>query len=296
MAAISRTISKGLKAQGSGLILAAALSLLPFALPVHAQARRIISIIPSTTEMLFAMGAGDRVIAIGSYDNYPPEARKLPRVGALIDPNVEQILQMRPDLVVLYGTQTELKRRLDRANIPNYSYAHSGLADITQTIRSLGTRVGVAASAEALAARLERQLADIRARVAKRPRPKALLVFGREPGSLRNIDASGGVGFLHDMLETAGGTDVLGDIRRQSVAMTTEMVLARAPDVIVELRYSKDDINNADMSAWNRLAAVPAVRNHRVILLTGEEFVVPGPRVAQATERLAAALHPEVFK
>src|SRR5947207_3596150 len=147
MAAVSRTISKVLRAKSSGLILAAALSLQLSALVVNAQARRIISIIPATTEMLFAMGAGDRVIAIGNYDTYPPEAQKLPKVGALIDPNVEQILQMRPDLVVIYGTQTELKRRLDRANIAYYSYVHKGLSDIAQTIRTLGMRVGADAGA-----------------------------------------------------------------------------------------------------------------------------------------------------
>ena len=272
------------------LIVTIALSLQPSAL--LGEARRVISIIPSTTEMLFAMGAGDRVIAIGSYDTYPPEAQKLPRVGGLIDPNVEQILQTHPDLVVVYGTQTELKRRLERANIPYYSYVHKGLADITETIRTLGMRVGVDAGANALASRIEQQLADIRRRVASRPRPKTLLVFGHEPGSLRNLDASGGDGFLHDMLDVAGGADVLGDIHRQSVQMSTEMVLARAPEVIVEFQYSKDA--NPHMGAWDRLSAVPAVKNHRVILLTGEEFVVPGPRVAQATQRLAAALHPEV--
>ena len=275
-----------------------ALCLLLCALPAtgRAQARRIISIIPSATEMLFAMGAGDRVIAIGTYDHYPPEAQQLPRVGALIDPNVEQILQMRPDLVVMYGTQIELKRRLERASISAFPYENKGLADITETIRTLGVRVGVGAQANALATRLERQIAAIRARVAKSPRPKTLLVFEREPGSLRNIFASGGLGFLHDILETAGGSDVLGEIKRQSVTMSTEMVLARAPEVIIELRYSQADVNNSDMSAWNRLSTIPAVKNHRVILLTGEEFVVPGPRVVAATERIAAALHPELFK
>jgi len=268
-----------------------ALSLQPLAL--FAEAHRVISIIPATTEMLFAMGAGDRVIAIGNYDRYPPESQKLPRVGGLIDANVEQILQMHPDLVVVYGTQTELRRRLERANIPYYSYVHKGLADITQTIRTLGMRVGADAAGNALASRIEQQLDDVRRRVAAQPRPKTLLVFGREPGSLRNIDASGGDGFLHDMLETAGGADVLSDIHRQSVMMTTEMVLARAPDVIIELRYLKDAVNNADLTAWNRLSSVPAVKNHRVILLTGEEFVVPGPRVAQAVRRMAAVLHPD---
>ena len=286
----------GLRAKGIGLIcvLAAAFSLQPSAL--HAQAKRIISIIPSATEMLFAMGAGDRVIAIGTYDHYPPEAQKLPRVGALIDPNVEQILQMRPDLVVMYGTQTELKRRLERASISTFPYENKGLADISDTIRTLGLRVGVAAQANALATRLEQQIAGIRARVAKSPRPKTLLVFEREPGSLRNIFASGGLGFLHDILEAAGGSDVLGEIKRQSVTMSTEMVLARAPEVIIELRYAQADINNADMSAWNRLSTVPAVKNHHVILLAGEEFVVPGPRVVAAAQRIAAALHPELFK
>jgi len=259
-----------------------------------AQARRVISIIPATTEMLFAMGAGDRVIAIGTYDRFPPEAQKLPRVGALIDPNVEQILQMRPDLVVLYGTQTELRRRLERASIPYYSYVHRGLSDITETIRSLGGRVGVEAGANALAGRVEAQLAGIRERVSRSPRPRTLLVFGRERGSLRNIDASGGEGFLHDMLEVAGGTDVLADVHRQAVAMSTEMVLARAPDVIVELRYAPERFDSADLSVWNRLPSVPAVKNHRVILLTGEEFVVPGPRVGDATRKLAVAIHPEV--
>jgi iron complex transport system substrate-binding protein len=259
-----------------------------------AQARRVISIIPATTEMLFAMGAGDRVIAIGSYDHFPPEAQKLPRVGALIDPNVEQILQMRPDLVVLYGTQTELRRRLERAGIPYYPYVHKGLSDITETMRSLGKRMGVEAGGNALADRVEKQLVEIRERVAKSPRPRTLLVIGREQSSLRNISASGGQGFLHDMLEAAGGTDVLADIHRQSVAMSTEMVLARAPDVIVELQYSQDGAGSEGIAAWNRLASVPAVKNHRVILLTGEEFVVPGPRVGAATRRLAAALHPEL--
>lgn len=260
------------------------------------QARRVVSIIPATTEMLFAMGAGNRLVAVGSYDRFPPEVEKLPRVGALLDPNVERILSLKPDLVILYGTQTDLRAQLERAGVPAYPYVHRGLADITETIRSLGARVGVSVAANALAARIEEQLAAIRTRVAGRPHPKTLLVFGREPGTLRNIDASGGIGFLHDMLDSAGGADVLADATQQSVMMTTELVLARAPDVIIELRYARGDSTPpSDLNAWNALPSVPAVKNHRVFMLQGEEFVVPGPRVGAATERLARALHPEVY-
>ncbi len=261
------------------------------------QARRVVSIVPATTEMLFAMGAGDRVVAVGSYDRFPPEVEKLPRVGALLDPNVERILSLKPDLVVLYGTQTDLRTQLDRAGVRFYPYVHRGLPDVTETIRSLGARVGVSAGANALADRIERQLADVRARVAGSPRPKTLLVFGREPGTLKGIDASGGIGFLHDMLETAGGTDVLADAKQQSVTMSTELVLGRAPEAIIELRYARGDATApSDLRAWDALPSVPAVRNHRVFMLQGEEFVVPGPRVGLATERLARTLHPELFK
>ena len=98
------------------------------------------------------------------------------------------------------------------------------------------------------------------------------------------------------MLETAGGVNSLGDLRRQSVAMTTEMVLARAPEVIIELQYGRaNPAAEADLRAWNALASVPAVKNRRVYLLQGDEFVVPGPRVTIATEKLSRTLHPEVW-
>jgi len=260
---------------------------------LHAQARRIVSIIPATTEMLFAMGAGDRVVAVGSYDKFPPEVEKLPRVGALLDPDVERIISLRPDLVVLYGTQQDLRAQLERAHIPYFPYVHKGLPDITETIRALGARVGAADRANSLATQIEKQIEAVRAKVASRPKVRMLVVFGRERGTLRGIDASGGYGFLHDMLEAAGGTNVLAEIKTQAVQMSTEMILTRAPEVIVELHYGRDD-SPADLKPWDTLGAVPAVRNKRVYMLQGEEFVVPGPRVGDAIERLARTLHPEV--
>jgi len=265
-------------------------------LGAQSPARRIVSIVPATTEMLFAIGAGDRVVAVGSYDRFPPEVEKLPRVGALVDPDVERMIALRPDLVVVYETQTELRAQLERAHVPVYLYAHRGLPDITDTMRALGARVGAAANANALAARIEREIADVHGRVSGRGRPKTLLIFGRERGSLRDIDASGGVGFLHDMVEAAGGNDALGDVRQQSVMMSTEMILTRAPDVIIELRYARGAASAAaDARDWDVLPSVPAVRNHRVYVLEGEEFVVPGPRVAEATLRIARTLHPEAW-
>ena len=260
--------------------------------------QRIISLVPALTEMLFAIGAGPQVVAVSSFDEYPPQVRDLERVGALLDPNLERILALRPDLVAVYGSQQDLKTQLARARIPVYSYRHAGLADITATIREIGERAGHAAEATALVGRIEAQLASIRARIGTAPRPRTMLIFGREAGALRGIYASGGVGFLHDMLEAAGGEDVFADIKRESVQATTELILTRKPDVILEIRAGPADAGNiaAEQSAWKALGSVPAVRNGRVLFVIDPRTVVPGPRVAEATELLARALHPDRFR
>jgi iron complex transport system substrate-binding protein len=194
---------------------------------------------------------------------------------------------------VLYNTQTALKERLNRAGIPFFDYEHRTLADVMATVRALGARINASERAEAVAAAMERDLAAVRSSVEGRPRPTTLLVFGREPGSLRNVYASGGYGFLADLLTIAGGANVFGEIGRQSVQASTEMILARRPDVIVELQYGRAADRDAAsaVSDWNRLQSVPAVRNQRIHILRGDEFVVPGPRVAIAARRFAEALH-----
>ena len=123
-------------------------------------------------------------------------------------------------------------------------------------------------------------------------------MFERQPGTLREVYASGGVGFLNEMLDIAGGRNVFADVSRESVQPSIETLLARAPDVILEVRASglneKNSSNQVD--AWSALSSVPAVKNRRVHLLTGDYLVVPGPRLAMATEAFARALHPDTFK
>jgi iron complex transport system substrate-binding protein len=256
--------------------------------------RRVVSAIPAVTEMIFAMGDGDRLVGVSSYDAFPPEVARIAKIGGLLDPNVERILALKPDLVILYATQIELKQRLDRARIPYYSYEHRNLSDVITTMRAIGARLGAPAHGEALASDMERAISEVRHGVTGAPRPRTLLVFEREAASLSGIYASGGYGFLHDLLEIAGGTDVFADIKQQSVQATTEMILGRRPDVIIELRYGdilkKLDIAK-DIAAWNTLASLPAVKNHRVHVLVGDQFVVPGPRLVDALRQLVMALH-----
>ena len=238
------------------------------------------------------------MVGVGSFDTHPSQVATRPRVGGLLDPDMERIFALRPDLVVLHTSQQDQIQQLTRAAIPVFSYAHGGLADTLAVIRQLGARTGHTSDAERVAGAIEARLDDLRARIGSRTRPRVLLVFGREPRSLRNIYASGGFGFLHDMLEAAGGDNVFAEVQRESVQLTSEAILTAAPDVIIELTYDDrmtPDNQAAEIAVWNRLPAIPAVRNGRVHLLLGNQFVVPGPRLAEATAAIAHALHPQAF-
>ncbi len=278
----------GCTVQGAGVLVLGALCTV-----LGAQARtpapaRIVSLIPAVTEMLFAIGAGPQVVGVSSFDTYPAEVATRPKVGGLFDPNFERILSLRPDLVITYGSQDELVQRLKGTNIPSYTYRHGGLGDITSTIRALGQRTGHTAEAEALARTIETGLADIRKRAAGKPKPRTLLVFGREDGSLRGLFVSGGVGFLHDLLVLAGGENVMADVPREGLQLSHEQLLVRAPDVIIELRADgwPPERLARERAVWND-ARVPASRSGRIHILNDSSLVIPGPRVVHAARTIA---------
>lgn len=257
---------------------------------------RIVSLVPAATQMLYAMGAGPQIVGVSTYDREPAQVRDLPRVGGLLDPDTERILALHPDLVVIYGGQQELEARLSSARVPMFTYRHGDLAGVSATLRALGKAAGHEREAEAAALGISTALQRIAARVQNRPRPRTLVVIGRDARSLQGLLASGGYGFLHDMVVTAGGLDVFEDVKRESLPTSAEAVLARQPDVIVELKYGTAAIQPDGLTAWERLPSVPAVKNGRLYQLVGDEFVEAGPGIAVATEKLSRVLQPDAWK
>ena len=141
-------------------------------------ATRIVSLVPALTEMLFAVGAGSQVVGVSSYDDFPPEVQSRPRVGALLDPDVERILSLKPDLVLMYASQTDLQGQFARAGIRVYSYRHGGIGNVLQTIRELGALTGHKVEGDRVTAQLQSRLDAVRTRVRGRPRPRTMLVMG----------------------------------------------------------------------------------------------------------------------
>lgn len=256
-------------------------------------ATRVVSLVPAATETLFAIGAGSRVIAVSSFDHYPPAVEKLPRVGALLDPDLERIIALRPDLAIVFEGQQELREKLSRAGIGVFPYPRPTVADILRATRAIGARVGFREQADREAADIERKLDDVRRNAAGKRAVRTMLVLGREPGALRNIFVSGGFGFLEELLKIAGGSNVFGAVKRENLQVTTESILSAQPDAIIEVvasrTWTEAEIQE-EIRVWDSLGAVPAVRNRRVYLLVGDEFVIPGPRVVTAARRFADVL------
>ena len=267
--------------------------------PLPKTATRVVSLVPNVTEMLFAVGAGSQVVGVSSYDDFPPEAKSLPRVGALLDPDVERILSLRPDLVVVYGSQSDLEGRFGTAGIRVYPYRHGGIDSVLQAIRDLAGLTGHQAQGDRVIRGVRAQLDAIRMRVRGKERPRTMLVIGRDAGSLRGVYVSGGVGFLHELLDVAGGDDAFGDIKREATQPSNETMIVRAPQVIIELHPGEQpapDTLRKERAVWNGLVSVPAVRSGRVHLLYGGYLLAAGPRLGQAAEALAHVLHPDAFK
>jgi len=269
--------------------------------PPPGKAQRIVSLVPAVTEMLFAIGAGQQVVGVSSYDHFPPEVEKLPKVGALLDPDTERILSLRPDLVVVYGSQTDTEARFKKAGIPVFNYRHGANEAILgtfDTITALGATTGHDAQAREVVVRITGGLDRVRMRVAGLSRPRTMLVIGRQPGTLQGMFVAGGSGFLNEMLEIAGGQNVFEDVKRESAQPSSETLLQRAPDVLIELRAPQPagDYPAGDLDVWKTLASIPAVRDRQVHLLVGDFVVVAGPRLAEGAEAIARTLHPDVFK
>jgi iron complex transport system substrate-binding protein len=271
-------------ALASAVLLGGRCGPLPAPAPRHVPVR-IVSCSPSLTEIAFALGAGPRVVAVSDHCDHPPEVRALPRVGPFLSPRLEAILGARPDLVLLHGVQGDLDGALQRAGLRTMRIGVDRMADVRAAVEAVGVAVGRAPEAAALVARIERDLAAVR----PAPPRSVLLIVGRDPGTLRNVFAAGPGTYLDELARRAGARNVVGDAATAYPRISTETIVARAPEVIVEALHPGADPDAARRD-WSALATVPAVRDGRVHIVTDRLWVTPGPRLADGLRALVDLL------
>lgn len=254
-----------------------------FALP--AVPARVVSLIPATTELVFALGAGDRLVGRTTWCDYPAEAAAVPDLGNGIDPNIEAVVAARPDLVLLYksGANRAAAERFRSLGIPTLELATDRMEDFDRIARLLGSALGRREAAESLVARTRRDLEAASPAVVPASRPSVfILVWDRPPMTL------GKGSFLSEILGHAGARNIFEDVASSSAPVSIEAVVARDPDYI--LTASEGDPKIASRPEWQ---SVRAVRERRFLRVHGSEFNRPSPRIGNAVRQLAASLRAE---
>ncbi len=262
--------------------------------------RRIVSAAPSITEMLYAVGAGDRVAGVTDYCHYPPQVRQKAKVGSYLEPNMEIILSLRPDLVVVLAEHGDLRDQLERVGLDVLAIQHNDLAGIERSLLKLGQRLGDSEAGERAAAEVRAGLQAVRERAASLPKRKTVFVIGRTPGTVQDLMVVGGGPFLNELIEAAGGVNLFGAAIGHYPRIGREEIYAGAPEVIIDMgdMAVTDGVTEAHERAvvelWLRaFPRLPAVRGRRVYAVAEDHFVVPGPRVVEAARALLGMIHPE---
>ncbi len=261
--------------------------------------KRVITIGPNVTETVFALGAGERVVAVTDFCTYPPEARRRPRIGSLFHPNLERIIALEPDLIVMQSPMEKVTELCEKRGIRHVALRMNTLEAIRTGIVTAGGMLGCEGRAAQLVAEIDAELDQVRSTLAGRPRVKLFLCTGRAPGALSGLGTAGPGSFLAELVEIAGGENIFADAITAYPQVSKEALVRRAPAVIVELRPGAglDEDALAELVAeWSALPPVPAVREGRVHVLTVEFLLIPGPRIAETVRRLAGILYPDAFQ
>jgi iron complex transport system substrate-binding protein len=260
---------------------------------------RFVSMSPSTTETLFALGLGQKVVGVTRFCNYPPEAQKLPQVGGYLDINYEALIALKPDLVIILPEFEQVKNYLTELKIPYLIVNNKKIIDIIQTIQTLGHIGGVQKDAEALVDRLQNRIQAIKDITRLLPRPDILISIGRTIGSgtLEEVYIAGKNTLYNEMIDLAGGKNAYQDSRLDYPMVSAEGILQMNPDIIIDLvtdMKEKGLTEEEIIKDWKGVAGVQAAQNHQIYVLSDDYAVIPGPRFILLLEKLVQIIHPEI--
>lgn len=277
----------------------------------EAAPRRIISLTPVGTEILFDLGQGDNIAGVTYFCDYPPEALKKPKIGGYSEINFETILLQNADLIVLQDMHRQFCADLDRLKIPYLIVKQESINDIYEALASLGKICGAEKKAAEITARMKREIEAIEKQVKGLPAPSVLLCVSREltEKSISIFYAAGVRTFYNEIIERTGGRNVLKGEKSGAAypKISQEGLFALDPEVIIDLvgeRSFYHSMENVDLDKvfqkehltgqWMTCTSVNAVRNRRVTVLDGTVYLRPGPRLPVIMKAFAKALHPEV--
>ncbi len=245
---------------------------------------RIISLAPNITEILYALGQQKKLVGVTDFCKYPPQARQKTHIGGFVNPNIEAIIGLKPDLLIGLPSHADLQEKLRNEHLRFVLLPDDRLDDVYFTIDSIGNLLGCAKKAQHLIKMIRDSIRFYRQRALhiERFRPSAVLVVGRDPGSTTHLTVVGPHTFLDSIWTLLGGKNAFADLPTKYAQINRENILLKQPDIIVEFRYNqpwnarKDSLN---LRSWQSLSMIPAVQNKQIYVLTGNYTLIPGPRI-----------------
>jgi iron complex transport system substrate-binding protein len=262
-------------------------------LEVKESPQRIVSVAPNVTEILFALGLEDRLVGVSSYCQYPPEALKIEKIGGYINPSLEKIVALRPDLVIgiAEGDLRAFVDKLAGSEIPVYITNPRNALEVLISIQKIGEVTFASDPARRIVRSMEEKIRSIRDKVQGRPRPRVLHILDFNP-----LISAGKGTFVDDLIRLGGGRNVAETATGKYPRFSMEEVLVQDPEVILLASMKSQDPLVKQRRWWERWKTISAVKQGRIYVLDSDLIHRPSPRIVDGLEQVARAIHPEAFK
>lgn len=262
------------------------------------SANRIISTSPSITETLFALGLKDRVVAVTDYCKYPEAACQLPSIGGMLNPSMETVVSLTPDLIIHQSGNQRLSNNAKSVGIPTLAVDVGNLREIFATIKKLGTALNCQEKANKLSQHLNEGIAFYQKRLNGLPKKEVLLLLGDSSDPSRDLYAAGPGTFLNELLSLSGGNNIVRDSPARYPKLSKEYIIDKSPSIIIEAG-PKSNLSQNEMDLriqeWRRFPTIKAVKNDQIHFIGADYILIPGPRLLKIIERFSKAINPELF-
>ncbi|HLZ34921.1 MAG TPA: helical backbone metal receptor [Nitrospira sp.] len=253
---------------------------------------RVVSMAPSVTEIVYALGLQDALVAVTPFCDFPPDAQRKAQLGGT-HPSVEQILALKPDLVLVPQDfiQPDLLQTLDRVKVPVFVLQASQLEDLYGQIQTLARMFNRGKAGDELVGTIRQRVRLVKERTQSLSRPRVLYVLNSDP-----LQTVGPGSFIHQLIEAAGGANIAGETSTAYPRLAMEVVQALDPEIIVFPVGASEGIPVEEQQHWRRWSNLSAVKRDRFVVVPSVLLDRPGPRIVEGLELLAQAIHPEAFE
>ena len=261
---------------------------------------RIVSLAPSITEILFALGLGDKVIGVSEFSNYPPAVNQIPKVGGLLNPNYEAIVAAKPDLAIFFENMPGMADKFDSLKIEALAVKHDRLDEILDSIQIIGRHCGKSQEADKIVSEIRSKINSIQSQTSGGNRPKVLISLGHDYSKdasekPQNIYIAGNDGFYSEMVKLAGGQNAY-EGKLPFPMVNIESIITMNPQIIIDIApvEMKPTESEIMVKQWKNFDLIDAAKNDRIYVFTEDYTAIPGPRFILTLEKIARIISPQL--